>query len=69
MWCPHLSVLASTLFLPLTLCSFYDNPEWDLPSPPGTPIEELKAKWDFDVSFPDPVPSMFYPSLWMKLLV
>lgn len=50
MWCPHLSVIASAIFVPLAFCNFYDNPEWDLPSPSGTPLEELKAKWDFDVS-------------------
>ncbi|KAK5050602.1 hypothetical protein LTR84_003884 [Exophiala bonariae] len=51
MWCPHLSVIASTLFVPLALCNFYDNPEFDLPPPTGTPLEELQAKWDFDWGF------------------
>ncbi|KEF52186.1 agmatinase [Exophiala aquamarina CBS 119918] len=51
MWCPHLPLIASTLFASSTLASFYDNPEWDLPQAGGTPLEELKAKWDFDWGF------------------
>jgi len=50
MWCQHLSLIASALFASSTFASFYDNPEWDLPPAEGTPLEELKAKWDFDVS-------------------
>ena len=30
--------------------SFYDNPELELPPDGGTPLEELKEKWDTDVS-------------------
>jgi hypothetical protein len=36
--------------LPLARCSFYDNPELEIPAESGTPLDELKAKWDFDVS-------------------
>jgi hypothetical protein len=36
--------------LPLSTASFYDNPELESPSDSGTPLDELKAKWDFDVS-------------------
>lgn len=36
--------------LPLATSSFYDNPEVELPPKSGTPLDELKAKWDFDVS-------------------
>lgn len=50
MWSLRLSVLASALFVSLTLCSFYDNPELELPPASGTPLDELKDKWDFDVS-------------------
>jgi hypothetical protein len=50
MWCLRLSVIASALFVSLTLCSFYDNPELELPPASGTPLDELKEKWDFDVS-------------------
>ncbi|EHY60118.1 hypothetical protein HRR83_006478 [Exophiala dermatitidis] len=42
----------SLLFLaPFTGASFYDNPKLDLPSESGTPLEELKAKWDTDWGF------------------
>lgn len=51
MWSLRLSVLASALFVSHTLCSFYDNPELELPPAGGTPLDELKEKWDFDVSF------------------
>ncbi len=30
-------------------CSFYDNPEVELPPEGGTPLDELKAKWDSEV--------------------
>jgi hypothetical protein len=36
--------------LPLARSSFYDNPELEIPAESGTPLDELKAKWDFDVS-------------------
>lgn len=42
----------SLLLLPFASSSFYDNPEFDLPPEAGTPLDELKAKWDFDVSTP-----------------
>ena len=34
----------------LAQCSFYDNPEVELPPEGGTPLDELKAKWDSEVS-------------------
>ena len=46
-------MLLSTIFLsllPTTLGSFYDNPELEIPPASGSPLDELKAKWDFDVS-------------------
>ncbi|EXJ90912.1 agmatinase [Capronia coronata CBS 617.96] len=47
-----LSLPLSLLFLlPFTAASFYDNPEFDVPSESGTPLDELKAKWDTDWGF------------------
>ncbi|KIW63076.1 agmatinase [Phialophora macrospora] len=46
---PSLSVLVP--LLPLARCSFYDNPELEIPTESGTPLDELKAKWDFDWGF------------------
>src|SRR5882757_32644 len=44
------SLVPLLLTLPTTLASFYDNPEVEIPPETGSPLEELKAKWDFDVS-------------------
>jgi hypothetical protein len=40
-------LLASLSF---SIASFYDNPELESPGESGTPLDELKQKWDFDVS-------------------
>ena len=55
-----LSVSLSFLLrlLPLAFCSFYDNPELELPTESGTPLDALKAKWDFEVSS--------LPSCWLE---
>lgn len=45
------SLLSLLALVPFTRASFYDNPEFDLPPESGTPLDELKAKWDTDVSF------------------
>ncbi len=47
---PSISVSLLIPFLPWAQCSFYDNPELELPAETGTPLDELKAKWDFEVS-------------------
>lgn len=41
--------LAIALLARLATCSFYDNPEVELPPEGGTPLDELKAKWDSEV--------------------
>jgi hypothetical protein len=51
----HYSPLSFLTFLvafPAAHASFYDNPEVELPAASGTSLDELKAKWDFDVSKP-----------------
>ena len=46
----RLVVLALAIRGPANVkASFYDNPELDLPAPDGTPVEELEAKWGFEV--------------------
>ena len=53
-----------TLFLAsLTTASFYDNPELDLPPKGGTPLDELKAKWEAEVSQQVPIKSRQLTSL------
>ncbi|OAP61830.1 agmatinase [Fonsecaea erecta] len=37
--------------LPVAHSSFYDNPELEIPPESGSPLDELKAKWDFDWGF------------------
>ncbi len=45
------SLLSLFLLSQLATCSFYDNPPVELPPDGGTPLEELRARWDADVSF------------------
>jgi hypothetical protein len=44
------TLLSLSLVFRLATCSFYDNPPVDLPPDGGTPLEELRARWDADVS-------------------
>ena len=56
MHCPHICTTAAFLFalLPQGWASFYDNPEVETPPKSGTPLDELKEKWDFEVGA-DPI--------------
>ncbi|RVX66991.1 Guanidinobutyrase [Exophiala mesophila] len=53
MHCPHICTTAAFLFalLPQGWASFYDNPEVETPPKSGTPLDELKEKWDFEWAF------------------
>lgn len=42
---------ALALVTSLVNASFYDNPELDVPPEGGTPLDELKDKWDFEWGF------------------
>lgn len=56
MYPPHICTTAAFLFalLPQAWASFYDNPDVETPPKAGTPLDELKAKWDFEVR-PEPI--------------
>lgn len=43
------SLLSLILSSRLVSSSFYDNPKLELPPEGGTPLDELKAKWDLEV--------------------
>ena len=45
------ALLALALSLASVNASFYDNPELEDPPKSGTPLEELKDKWDFEWGF------------------
>ncbi|KIW98660.1 agmatinase [Cladophialophora bantiana CBS 173.52] len=48
---PSLSLSILLSLLPFAHSSFYDNPELEIPPESGSPLEDLKAKWDFDWGF------------------
>ncbi|KIX98482.1 uncharacterized protein Z520_05783 [Fonsecaea multimorphosa CBS 102226] len=51
MFPPSLSLCILLPLLPLAHSSFYDNPDLEIPPEGGSPLDELKAKWDFDWGF------------------